>query len=396
MWRAIAEPCLTEHLGFRDTQMMSELEPHSMIAESTHDERERQHFVTQLRGHLASRVVPGNYAVYERRVEPRFLKRHGRQPQHFNEVRAEMEKDDYYQFWSAMQRCSQELMWESVIDPVERAASTLSQKANSHSRTSRGSLRLNSKLVVPRYHTAVDIHLQPGGYHSEFSTDDVSAGVIYDMALNIYSNGGMGPRNEYLGELLVDFFRERYPAQQPANILDMGCAIGNSTLPWARAFADARVEAIDVAAPQLRYAHARADAWGIPVHFSQQNAECTDFEDACFDLIVSHIMLHETSKSALNNILRECHRLLRPGGLMLHLEIPRGRTVLEQFLYNWESWNNNETFGQFMTEAKLEQLASRAGFAETRVACVDYTVRRERQQQLYSSDTYWKILLAQK
>lgn len=378
---------------------------HDMLADTTHDERERQHFVTQLRGHLASRIVPGNYAVYERRVKSRFQHRHGRVPNHFKEVRTEMEQDGYYQFWSAMQRCSQELMWESVIDPIERQAGELRGKAlkgrrapqsSRTKRVQRGSLHLDSKLMVPRYHTAVDIHLQPGGYHGEFIEQDVCAGVIYDMGLHIYSHGSMGTLNEYLGDLLLEFFRERYPGRQPKNILDMGCAIGNSTLPWARAFPCARVDAIDVAAPQLRYAHARAEALGVPAHFSQQNAERTAFKDASFDVVVSHIMLHETSKSALNHILNECHRLLRPGGLMLHLEVPRGRTVLEQFLYNWESWNNNETFGQFMTEAKLAELACQAGFDAASVECLDYAVRREKEQRLYSSDTYWKILLATK
>ena len=35
-----------------------------------------------------------------------------------------------------------------------------------------GSLRLDPDLKVPRYHTAVDIHCQPGGYHSEFADED--------------------------------------------------------------------------------------------------------------------------------------------------------------------------------------------------------------------------------
>ena len=109
--------------------------------------------------------------------------------------------------------------------------------------------------------------------------------------------------------------------------------------------------------PQLRYGHARAEALGVAVHFSQQNAERTDFPDGSFDLVLSHIMLHETARGALSRILGECRRLLRPGGLMLHLEIPRGRTVLENFLYNWESWNNNETFGQYMTHLDLAALA---------------------------------------
>ena len=53
---------------------------------------------------------------------------------------------------------------------------------------------------------------------------------------------------------------------------------------------------------------------GAAIHFSQQNAEKTDFADGSFDLIVSHIFLHETSRTAVDNILAECRRLLKPGG----------------------------------------------------------------------------------
>jgi ubiquinone/menaquinone biosynthesis C-methylase UbiE len=206
----------------------------------------------------------------------------------------------------------------------------------------------------------------------------------------------MGPRNEYLGELLLQYFLSAHPRFKPTRILDMGCAIGNSTLPWARQFKKARIDAIDVAAPQLRYAHARAESLGVPVHFSQQNAEHTTFEDQSFDLVISHIMLHETSRSALKNIFAECYRLLKPGGLMLHLEIPRGKNVIENFLYNWESWNNNETFGQYMTHIDLADIARKAGFASDKVSCADHAVPREKEQQLYSEETLWKIVEARK
>ena len=136
-------------------------------------------------------------------------------------------------------------------------------------------------------------------------------------------------------------------------ILDMGCAVGNSTLPWHRAHPEAELHAIDVAAPCLRYAHARARLYDVPVHFSQQNAERTNYDDASFDLVVSHIMLHETSKPALENILAETFRLLAPGGVMLHLDIPRGETPFDQFMMQWETYNNNETFSAFMTTADL-------------------------------------------
>ena len=374
--------------------MTSSLVPHPLLPSTTHDERERQAFVTAFRGHLASRVVPGNSVVYRTRVEPAFEREHGRKPTHHSELRPGMEADPYYQFWSAMQRCSQQRMWDAVIDSVEREAEQL--RAKQPRKPRHGSLELDPSLPMPRYHTAVDIHLQPGGYHGEFAADDLAAGAIYDLGLNIYSNGAMGPRNEYLGDLLLGFFRSEFARVRPKRILDMGCAIGNSTLPWARHFKAARVEAIDVAAAQLRYAHARAEALGVPVHFSQQNAEKTRYPDDSFDLVISHIMLHETSRSALNNIFAECHRILRPGGLMLHLEIPRGKTVLENFLYNWESWNNNETFGQYMTHIDLNAIARQAGFDNGSARTVDYAVERKREQQLYSTETLWKISMARK
>jgi ubiquinone/menaquinone biosynthesis C-methylase UbiE len=367
---------------------------HAMLPGPLHDERARQDFVGTLRSHLASRVVPGHRVVYEKRVAPALQARLGRAPADRFEVRELMDRDPYYRFWSAMQRRSQEMMWESVIDPVERCSPELvgSYRRLAGRRRRRGSLRLDPMLVVPRYHTAVDIHLQPGGYHTDFAADDVAAGAIYDRGLQIYSAGSTGPWNEAMGLLLVDYLRERDPGFEPARILDLGCAIGNSTLPWALAFPRARVEAIDVAAPQLRFGHARAEALGVELHFSQQNAEQTYFADGSFDLVVSHIVLHETSRSALRNILRECRRLLRPGGWMLHLEIPRGKTPLEQFLMNWESWNNNETFGSLITDIDLAAEAVAAGFDTAQTRCVDYARPRPAEQRLYSDYVLWRVL----
>lgn len=369
-----------------------------MLPQPQHDERARQDFVGALRTHLAAKIVPGNRLVYERRVGPALRAELGREPTDRHEVKRLMDRDPYYQFWSALQRRSQELMWESVIDPVERESAELTARfrAAASSPKRRGSLRLDPQLAVPRYHSTVDIHLQPGGYHTDFGPDDVSAGAIYDRGLHLYSAGSTGVQNDSMGDLLVGFLRAEAPGFQPARILDIGCAIGNSTLPWAAAFPRARIDAIDVAAPQLRYGHARAEALGTAVHFSQQNAEHTDFEDGSFDLVVSHIVLHETARSALRNVLRETHRLLRPGGRMLHLEIPRGKTPLEQFLMNWESWNNNETFGGLITDIDLLEEAVAAGFARTRARCVDYSRPRPVEQRLYSDYVLWRVLCGER
>ena len=372
---------------------------HDMLPRPDHDEQARQDFVTSLRGHLSGRVMPGAYRVYQSRVEPAFKAQHGRTPADQEEVRQVMTKDSYYQFWSAMQRRSQEMLWESVIDPTERQLPQLIGRAGKLSgrklaKGRRGSLRLDPALKVPRYHTAADIHLQPGGYHTDFAADDVAAGVVYDQGINLYMGGALGPENNLTGDTLLAYIQEKHPDFKPRRILDIGCAIGNATLVWARAFPDAEVHGIDVGAPVLRYAHARAQAFGVPVHFSQQNAEQTDFDAGSFDLVISHIVLHETSKSALVRILRECHRLLRPGGLMLHLEIPRGKTVIEKFMHNWESYNNNETFCRYMTDIDLKAEALKGGFADGSTRTDEFIPHMDVAQMNYTEHFFWKILAA--
>lgn len=341
---------------------------HNMLPHVTHDELARQNFVQSLKVFLAGKVSPGNRAVYEQRAKPRFEQENKRAPQNRHEVRRVMKDEPYYQTWSALQRTSQEMMWDAVAASVERQLPHLITQAKKNGAVL-GSLTLDPELKIPAYHTAVDIHCQPGGYHSEAVSDDVAAGAIYDRAVYIYAMSRLGALNDDLGQSLVHYLRDKHADLRPARILDLGCSVGHSTLPFVDAYPEAAVYAIDVGAPMLRYAHARAEALGKRVHFSQQNAEHTNFADGSFDLIVSHILFHETSSTALRNIMRECYRLLAPGGLMAHLEAPQyhGMEPYDAFMFDWDTYNNNEPFWGAMRELDLMALASAAGFAREKV-----------------------------
>jgi hypothetical protein len=52
------------------------------------------------------------------------------------------------------------------------------------------SLTLDPSLPLPPYHAAVDIHCQPGGYHTELRKEDVTAGAIYDRAVYCWIASG--------------------------------------------------------------------------------------------------------------------------------------------------------------------------------------------------------------
>ncbi|MGE0485980.1 MAG: class I SAM-dependent methyltransferase [Gammaproteobacteria bacterium] len=337
---------------------------HAALPNPTHDEFARQEFVRSYKQYLVTRVHGGNRARFDKALEPRFEREHGRAPRDRFEVRDVMTADPYYQMFSALLRTSQEMMWSSCQKPVARALPALNERVAATGASAGGTLRLDPELAIPRYHTAVDIHCQPGGYHSEFAPDDASAGMVYDRAVHIYAMGQMGPYNNDIGASVAAWLRTQYPGFAPRRILDMGCAVGHSTIPYVETFPTAEVHAIDVAAPMLRYAHARAESLGAAVHFSQQNAEHTDFPDGHFDLVVSHILLHETSASAIRAIVAECHRLLAPGGMMAHAETPpyQGMDPFDAFMLDWDTRNNNEPFWAGSHEIDLGALSGQAGF----------------------------------
>ena len=144
---------------------------------------------------------------------------------------------------------------------------------------------------------------------------------------------------------LVDFRlpQNKFLNFKPRRILDIGTASGKNLLPYADLFPDAELYGIDVGAPLLRYGHAKAEAVGIPVHYSQQNAESTTFPDGHFDLIVSSFFFHEVPVKSTKKILAECHRMLAAGGLMAHMELPPRKNceAYLNFYWDWETLNNN-------------------------------------------------------
>ena len=120
-------------------------------------------------------------------------------------------------------------------------------------------------------------------------------------------------------------------------------------IAFCKNFPDSEIYGIDVAAPCLRYAHARANALGVTAHFSQQNAENTDFDNETFDLVTScPYSFMRPSHDAIPKIINETYRLLKPGGWMIHLDVyPFHRDAVEplyDFLKDWEVTNNNENF----------------------------------------------------
>ncbi|NBU24576.1 MAG: class I SAM-dependent methyltransferase [Gammaproteobacteria bacterium] len=342
---------------------------HALMPEAGHDEAARFDVVAQLNTFLAGRLAPAVRDAYEGRVRHAFRMRHGHEPRDRREVAEAMSRDPAWRTWSLVRRNTMEMRQHAGRQLVGRQAEVLRDRVRALNEGS-PNLHLDPSLDVPRYVAAMDTHLMRGGYAAERMQDDVANPANYDSGFFATVGGMAGPWNDAAGRALAAWLEREHPAFKPRVIVDLGCGLGHNTLPLRKAFPEARIVAIDVAAPFLRYGHARARSLGVDdVEFRQEDATATSLPDRSADLVYTTMVLHETSAEALPRLLAETRRLLRPGGLAIHLEQPPYRRFepFEQFMRDWDGRYNNEPFWTALHDMDLTERLVRAGFARDRV-----------------------------
>lgn len=338
---------------------------HAVFPAPSHDEAARYNFLTALNKYLSGSIGAGNKIAYDTRVLPKFQAENSRDPANRFEIRDAMNSDPWHRYWSALKRNSMEMRQQNGRSITLRQLDELSAKVRQFNE-GRDTLQLDPDLPLPHYMNAADIHCMPGSYHGEERPGDISAGANYDSGLFATTGGGLGALSDGGGQALVEWVRKERPGWSPRRILDLGCTVGHNIVPLALAFPDAEVVAIDTAAAVLRYAHARAQSLGASnIRFIQMNAEdMSQFPDGHFDWVQTTMYLHELSGKALPRIIRESERVLAPGGLMLHLEQPQysdEMPLYEQFIRDWDAFNNNEPFWSAMHALDLKQEMVDAG-----------------------------------
>jgi SAM-dependent methyltransferase len=344
---------------------------HDLLPKATPDDVSRQQAVVALRRVLNSKLYGRNSAYYASEGAPEFAAATGRAPQSFEEVEAAFFMSPHYRMWSALNRSAQEMLWIAVGIPIVRSSDEM---AAAYARLSTapgrlGALHLKDDLAKEATIDGVDVHLQPGGYTLDRGDADVAAGAFYETGGNMYSFGLGGGKGDSKSGCAIRWLEAKEGWVPPRRILEIGCSAGAATAHYAAHFPDAEVHGVDMGAGLLRYAHARAESLGVPVIFHQMDAGDLAFADESFDLIISHNLLHEISGETRRAMMRETYRLLAPGGLTLHQDVPlrlETKTMVEVVEKAWDVRFNNEpywlTYGREDVAADL----TAAGFPEVR------------------------------
>jgi ubiquinone/menaquinone biosynthesis C-methylase UbiE len=119
---------------------------------------------------------------------------------------------------------------------------------------------------------------------------------------------------------LVDF--DSYNGRE---LLEVGCGIGTDLVRFARG--GAMVTGVDLSSTAIALARKNFDLHGVTAKdLRVANAEALPFDDASFDVVYGHGVLQYTAHA--DRLVRECHRVLRPGGEAIFM------------VYNRISWLN--------------------------------------------------------
>jgi ubiquinone/menaquinone biosynthesis C-methylase UbiE len=336
---------------------------HAMKASPTPDEAARGRFVSGMRSFILNDLASDLNHAYITRAAAKFRAAHGRDPQTSGDAHKALRGDPAFNIYSSMRVQAQKMVWSSVAGGVARDAERLEALANEVA-AEPGSVSLTPDFVPPRNASAIDVHLMPGSYTGG---EGLAAGATYDRGLAVFSMGLMGANLDDIGLSMAAYIKRRYPEFAPQHILDLGCTIGHNSLPWKQAYPDAKLTAIDVAAPGLRYASARAKLQGVDVDFVQMESDKLDLPDASVDMVFSSMFLHELPKKVRATTFAEANRVLRPGGLMLHMELPPNGQMapFEAFYLDWDSYYNNEPYYKGYRDEDPQALCVGGGFDAT-------------------------------
>ena len=308
------------------------------------------------------------------------------------EVAAILEDAPVYRFGAFFELGNHRLMFQTALEILGRQAEEARAWLDGcNAPGALGSLGLDPDLPIPKYYRKVDIHTQPGSYHGEF------AGFLYHWMIGPFLVH-RDDRDEMGWQLARGVPRKDY-----RRILDLGCGIGKSTFPYCDLHPQAEILGLDYAAPMLKYGHRLAEARGKKVQFIQRHAERTGLPEQSFDLVTAIWLFHELPRKARDQVVREAHRLLRPGGVFAIMESPPFKNLSESYsklsaflLDSTGRRMNDPWIPEFFKEDRVEMFR-RGGFANARDLPLPNELTGWGAEESYFFGAYpWWMTLAEK
>ncbi|HET7539813.1 MAG TPA: methyltransferase domain-containing protein [Polyangiaceae bacterium] len=201
-----------------------------------------------------------------------------------------------------------------------------------------------------------NFHWQTDGYLSERSA------AVYDIGVEFLFFGTADVMRRQIVPPVTRYLRGRDVAAGPARVLDVACGTGSALNQLALAHPGERYWGLDLSPFYLQHAGRRL-AHVRNLSLVTENAESMPLADASFEIVTCVYLFHELPARARRNVLREMHRVLEPGGLLVIEDAAQLSEAedLRSFLENFALTMNEPFFFDYIT-SDLRALVAEAGF----------------------------------
>jgi phosphoethanolamine N-methyltransferase len=174
-------------------------------------------------------------------------------------------------------------------------------------------------------------------------------------------------------------------------ILDVGCGIGGPAFEMARTHG-ARVIGIDLEAPLIERAEQAAARLGLEEQCEFRTVETGSlpFDNESFDIVLTSGALTQTSGTP--DLVRDCSRVLKPGGFLTCYEWMRTEQEYSEDMLYW--FKVEELTFDLRTLGEFREMYENAGFIdiETTDASAWYRAECRREYELIRGELYPRMV----
>jgi ubiquinone/menaquinone biosynthesis C-methylase UbiE len=214
-----------------------------------------------------------------------------------------------------------------------------------------------TRRTRPRYYLQ-NFHYQSGGWLTEKSAE------LYDTQVEVLFNGSANAIRRQALPHLHEIFAGR--DQRKLKVIDIGCGTGRFIDALKQVWPKLPVFGIDLSEAYVKHAKRHLRCWSR-VHLSVANAESLPVADDSQDALISIFLFHELPPKVRRAVLRECARVLKPGGrLVLVDSLQRGDRPDYDGLLMLFPQSYHEPYYRSYLEEDFAALAGEHGLAHVR------------------------------
>jgi SAM-dependent methyltransferase len=219
-------------------------------------------------------------------------------------------------------------------------------------------------LETPAYWAANEFHLTEGGWDGHPQMGFILDELVFRKIIAYAGVGAVAAGENIISQR--DLVAQATRLASPGVIFEPGCGSGRYLSCLQRTWPEARIIGCDLSVTQLQAASAKAADMEASWELHRAPAEHTGLPDESVDLVSTYTLLHEVPLPAAGAITAEAWRILKPGGELVHADVPP-YTRLDAFravVNDWENDHREEPFWRAASMADRGRMLREAGFVD--------------------------------